>query len=63
MMNFVRRDIGTLLQESKSQSTETDVQYFQQFLKEIEGIDVPMKDLSQDQLIKTMATFFTGVKF
>ena len=65
-MNFVKSDIESFLQESKSQSTvkktESDVQYFQQFLQEIEGVAVPMKDLPEDELVKHMSTFFNGVK-
>ena len=65
-MNFVKSDISALLQESKSKETvmktKRDVQYFQQFLLEIEGIEVPMKDLPEDELVKHMSTFFNGVK-
>ena len=59
-------DTAALLQESKSQSTvnktKRDVQYFQQFLLETEGLTVPMKDLAEEVLIKHMCTFFNGVK-
>ena len=65
-MNFVKSDIAALLKESKSRSTvdktTRDVQYFQEFLLTIECIDVPMKDLAQEDLIKHMCTFFNGVK-
>ena len=65
-MNFVRSEIGSLLQEFKSLSTvkktEMDVQYFQQFLLENECVQVPMKDLPEDELVKHLSTFFSGVK-
>ena len=65
-MNFVNRNIDTLLVESKSSSTrwktERDVRYFEQYLREIKCVDLPMIKIPENELIDHMSVFFSGIK-